>query len=52
MEIVAPYGGQLTKTGSRQVTIKIDEMKDMVVVLDNIDLNIANQRASWVELRF
>ena len=52
MQVVAPYGGVLEKTGDRQVTIKIDEMKDMIVVIDNIDLTIAKPRVSLNLIQF
>ena len=47
LQIVAPYGGELTKTGPRQITIIVREMKNVVIVVDNIDLDVKEKEVSF-----
>ena len=46
MEIVAPYGGKLKKTGPRQVTISVKDMTNVDVVIDNVEVNLEDSEAS------
>ena len=41
--MVAPYSGSLRKTGPRQITIAVSEMSNVEIILDNIDLNVADE---------
>ena len=45
-QIVAPYGGQLKKTGPREVTITVNEMKSVLATISNVDLNVDEKEAS------
>ena len=40
---MAPYSGSLRKTGPRQITITVSEMSNVEIILDNIDLNVADE---------
>ncbi|KAK2165039.1 hypothetical protein NP493_1368g00012 [Ridgeia piscesae] len=44
--IVAPYGGKLEKTGPREVTITVNEMKSVKATISNVDLNVDETEAS------
>ena len=46
MQIVAPYGGRLRKTGSRQITISVGNMKNVEIIIDNVELNVEEKEAS------
>ncbi|KAI0234744.1 hypothetical protein LSAT2_014923 [Lamellibrachia satsuma] len=39
-KIVAPYGGRLRKTGPRQITISVSNMKNVEIIIDNVELNV------------
>ena len=45
-QIVAPYGGQLKKTGPREVTIAVNDMKSVMATISNVDLNVGEKEAS------
>ena len=45
-QIVAPYGGKLEKTGPREVTITVNEMKSVKATISNVDLNVDETEAS------
>ena len=45
-QIVAPYGGLLKKTGPREVTITVNEMKSVMATISNVDLKVDEKEAS------
>ena len=47
-QVVAPYSGVLRKTGPRQITIAVSDMSNVEIILDNIDLNVAETQARSV----
>ena len=49
-QIVAPYGGQLKKTGPREVTITVNEMNSVKATISNVDLNVDEKEASLRDL--
>ncbi|KAI0239587.1 hypothetical protein LSAT2_009687 [Lamellibrachia satsuma] len=46
MQIVAPYGGRLRKTGSRQITISVGNMKNVEIIIDNVELNVEEKEVA------
>ena len=45
-QIVAPYGGQLKRTGPNEVTITVNEMSGVVAIISNVDFNVDEKEAS------
>ena len=43
-QVVAPYEGLLRKTGPRQITIAVSNMKNVEIIVDNIDLNVVERQ--------
>ncbi|KAK2165104.1 hypothetical protein NP493_1383g00012 [Ridgeia piscesae] len=48
--IVAPYGGQLKKTGPREVTITVNEMNSVKATISNVDLNVDEKEVAAGEI--
>ena len=35
-------------TGSQQVTISVNNMKNMDVIIDNVELKVVDKQVSWI----